>query len=251
MKEEIVKELSALEQKYGVSILYACESGSRAWGFASTDSDYDVRFIYAQPRDCYLSIRERRDVIELPVNSLLDINGWDIRKALQLFLKSNGPLYEWLQSPIVYREDAGFAGELRGMMNDFFSLRAGCHHYLSMTRNVFENDMQGPEVRLKKYFYALRPALACRWIIEKNSVPPMEFPILRTLVGDGHWHYEVDKLLEQKKNADEKETIRPIPLLQRWIEGTLMNFKEIADALEPVQHDTARLDLLFRKYIDL
>jgi predicted nucleotidyltransferase len=163
MTELIQQEITNIEQKNQVQVLYACESGSRAWGFASPDSDYDVRFIYMQPRENYLSIRERKDVIELPINQDLDINGWDIRKALQLFLKSNGPLYEWLQSPIVYKEETGFAEELRRLMPDYFSLRAGCHHYYSMARNSFENDLQSDLVKLKKYFYSLRPALACMW----------------------------------------------------------------------------------------
>src|ERR1044072_9601128 len=102
MQEIIQQQIRNIEKEHHVRILYACESGSRAWGFASPDSDYDVRFIYTRRADDYLSISERRDVIELPVNEVLDIGGWDIRKALQLFLKSNAPLYEWLQSPVVY-----------------------------------------------------------------------------------------------------------------------------------------------------
>jgi uncharacterized protein len=129
MQQEIDQQIKTIEKSHGVQVLYACESGSRAWGFASPDSDYDVRFIYVQPRKNYLSIHDRRDVIELPVNEILDINGWDIRKALQLFLKSNAPLYEWLQSPIVYQQETDFAAELRGLMPSYFSKRAGCHHY--------------------------------------------------------------------------------------------------------------------------
>src|ERR1700761_5948941 len=221
MTETILQTINTLEKENQVQILFACESGSRAWGFASPDSDYDVRFIYLQPRNNYLSIHERRDVIELPVNEILDVNGWDIRKALQLFLKSNAPLYEWLQSPIVYKEDSGFAAELRKLMPVYFSHRAGCHHYLSMTRNTFENDLQDPEVKLKKYFYALRPALACRWILEKRAVPPMEFHQLRTLVTDAGWQQEVDVLLARKKVAGEKEYIEPVRLLHDWIAATI------------------------------
>jgi predicted nucleotidyltransferase len=184
MKGIIREKLEGIELGNSVKVLYACESGSRAWGFASPDSDYDVRFVYMQTRDQYLSIRERSDVIELPVNEVLDIGGWDCRKALQLFLKSNAVLYEWLQSPIVYKETTGFASELRGLMGKYFSMRAGGHHYLSMARNTLENDLQGDSVKLKKYFYALRPALACLWVVERAGVPPMEFGSLRTIVED-------------------------------------------------------------------
>lgn len=233
----------------GVRILFACESGSRAWGFASPDSDYDVRFIYAQPRNSYLSIREQRDVIELPVNPLLDVNGWDIRKALQLFLKSNSPLYEWLQSPIVYKEETGFAAHLRSLMPEYFSHRAGCHHYLSMAYNALTNDLRADSVRLKKYFYALRPTLACGWILEKQAVPPMEFGVLRTIVTDKAWNAAVDNLLRRKVQSDEKTLIPPVSLLQDWLEITLGQYREKADNLTAVKNETQQLDEIFRNYI--
>jgi len=250
MKNIIQEKLDGIELNNRVKILYACESGSRAWGFASPDSDYDVRFIFMQPKNRYLSIKERSDVIELPVNEVLDIGGWDCRKALQLFLKSNAVLYEWLQSPIVYRETTGFASELRGLMNFYFSLRAGGHHYFSMARNAFENDLQGESVKLKKYFYALRPALACLWIVEKGDVPPMEFGVLRTLVGDSGWNQAVNELLERKKGVDEKFTMAPVSELQEWTQQTLEYCKEKIDRIPPVKYDTEQLDELFRKYID-
>jgi uncharacterized protein len=229
MTEAIHQQIKAIEQNNQIKVLFACESGSRAWGFASPDSDYDVRFIYAQPLNNYLSIRDR--------------------KALQLFLKSNAPLYEWLQSPIVYRANSNFAMELRELMPFYFSYRAGCHHYLSMARNTFENDLQGDQVKLKRYFYALRPLLAGLWIVENRSLPPMEFGKLRTLIMDHDWNKSVDSLLKQKKAADEKALISPVNFLQQWIEKTLAYCKEKAEALEPVKHEIAILDALFRKYI--
>jgi predicted nucleotidyltransferase len=120
MIEEIRKPLNKIEIANDITILYACESGSRAWGFASPDSDYDVRFIYVRPLKNYLSIRDRRDVIEVPVNEILDISGWDIRKALQLFLTSNAPLYEWLQSPVIYKDEVLFLVELSSIMPNIF-----------------------------------------------------------------------------------------------------------------------------------
>ncbi|HLZ87785.1 MAG TPA: nucleotidyltransferase domain-containing protein [Puia sp.] len=249
MTTTILEQLALIEQNEGVRILYACESGSRAWGFPSPDSDYDVRFIYAQPRDNYISIRDPQDVVEIPVNPVLDINGWDIRKTLQLFLKSNSPLYEWLQSPIGYKEEGGFAAELRRLMTEYYSHRSGCHHYLSMAYNTLNNDLKGNEVKLKKYFYALRPALACGWILEKRTVPPMEFAVLRTLITDSAWNATVDELLRQKARADEKALIAPIPLLQHWLSNTLEQFKNRADTIPAVKHDTTRLDELFRKTI--
>ncbi|MBV7533142.1 nucleotidyltransferase domain-containing protein [Chitinophaga sp. sic0106] len=249
MEPTIQQQLRQIEQQEGVRILMAIESGSRAWGFASPDSDYDVRFIYQRPGLEYLSIHDRKDVIEIPVDEVLDINGWDIRKALQLFLKSNSPLYEWLQSPIIYREDTDFAAELRSLMNEYYSHRAGCHHYFSMARNTFEQSLQTPEVKLKKYFYALRPLLAGMWILDKKTVPPIEFGALRTLITDQEWHQAVDALLLQKKAADEKTLVPPVPFLQQWISTNLVAGLEKANNISPVQHTTAQLDEIFRKYI--
>ena len=109
MKEKITKKLSIIEKEYNVKIIYACESGSRAWGFESQDSDYDVRFIYFHDLNWYLSVEDRRDVIEKPADGVFDINGWDLRKTLKLLRKSNPPLLEWLQSPIVYNKIDNYA----------------------------------------------------------------------------------------------------------------------------------------------
>ncbi|WP_343689748.1 nucleotidyltransferase domain-containing protein [Chitinophaga sp.] len=249
MRNIITEKLSMIEKSQGVKIIYACESGSRAWGFASPDSDYDVRFIYIRPLNDYLSIAERRDVIELPVNEVLDIGGWDLRKALQLFLKSNAPLYEWIQSPIHYIPNNELKGALLTLANKYFSARAGCHHYISMAKNTFENDLQGEQVRIKKYFYALRPLLAAKWIIEKSEVPPMEFHILRTLINDLKWQESINALLLQKQAADEKTTISPVMSLQQWIADTIQYCNEKAATLLPLKNDTNELDALFRKYI--
>lgn len=194
MLSEIQAKLRELENQHSVRILFACESGSRAWGFPSADSDYDVRFIYAHAADWYLTIDDHKDFIEIPVNEVLDINGWDIRKALRLFRNSNAPLYEWLQSPIVYRQNDAFTENIKELMHTYFSLRAGMHHYLSMARNAFA-DLQADEVRIKKYFYCLRPLLAATWIADKQQLPPMEFPVLRSLITDDKLQMEIDNLL--------------------------------------------------------
>lgn len=249
MRTIIAEKLSMIEKSQGVKIIYACESGSRAWGFASPDSDFDVRFIYIRPLNDYLSIAERKDVIELPVNEVLDIGGWDLRKALQLFLKSNAPLYEWVQSPIHYIPNEELKTDLLKLSEKYFSGRAGCHHYISMAKNTFENDLQGEQVRIKKYFYALRPLLAAKWIVEKKQVPPMEFHILRTLITDTQWQASIDALLVQKQAADEKTMIPPVMPLQQWIADTIQYCNEKAAALPPLKNDTIELDTLFRKYI--
>ncbi|TFF38912.1 nucleotidyltransferase domain-containing protein [Mucilaginibacter psychrotolerans] len=249
MRETIKQKLSELEQQQNIRILYACESGSRAWGFASPDSDFDVRFIYARQLTDYLNIADVKDVVELPVNEVLDIGGWDIRKALKLFLKSNSPLYEWLQSPIIYQLDDLFTAELKALMPDYYSLRSGANHYLSMAFNTLTNDLQCEQVKMKRYFYALRPALACRWIIERETVPPMEFAHLRVLITDSAIQSAIDELMERKLISDEKTMISPVSLLNEWLIDTLSTCKIKVPQLPSTNKDTDELNVIFRKHI--
>ena len=137
------------------------QSGSRAWGFASRDSDYDVRFLYVHRQDWYLSVEDRRDVIELPISEDLDVSGWELRKALRLLRKSNPPLLEWLKSPIVYRYDPAFAAEFGALAAEFYSPRRCFAHYLHMAFGNWRDYLRGREsVSLKKYLYVFRPLLA-------------------------------------------------------------------------------------------
>jgi uncharacterized protein len=160
--EEVKRRLSAVAISDEVVILLAVESGSRAWGFESTDSDYDVRFIYVHRPEFYLSIdlEMQRDVIERPISDEIDLSGWDIRKALSLFQKSNPPLLEWLQSSLVYLESFSFAGRLRGLLSTYYSPRNCFHHYFHMAKGNIREYLRGEVVWRKKYFYVLRPLLA-------------------------------------------------------------------------------------------
>jgi predicted nucleotidyltransferase len=249
--EKIIKEnLSNIEKEHGIKILYACESGSRAWGFPSKDSDYDVRFIYMKPKDWYLSIDDHKDTLEFPINDVLDISGWDIRKTLKLFRSSNAVIYEWLQSPIVYKQESDFLKKINSLFPDFFSTRAGIHHYLSMAKNCLENDLQGEQVKIKKYFYALRPILACKWIADKKETPPMEFDILRQLISDKKdLNLIIDELMEQKLDGDEKDTIAPISLLNSFIDSEIQSAKKITEEFKKLKGDTSILDSLFRELL--
>ncbi|MDB5140519.1 MAG: Nucleotidyltransferase [Mucilaginibacter sp.] len=249
MTETILQKLLELELAENIKVLYACESGSRAWGFASPDSDFDVRFIYARPVNDYLGITDLPDNVGLPVNEVLDIGGWDIKKALKLFLKSNSTLYEWLQSPIIYQEDSAFADDLRKLMSQYFSLRSGANHYLSMAYNTLRDDLQTEQVKMKRYFYALRPALACLWILEKQMVPPMEFEKLRVILTGSEVQNAIDELLEKKKDALEKTMIAPVPILNQWLSDTLEWCKERIPALPSEKKYPYELNNIFRKYI--
>ena len=220
IKAAILKGLAEIEAERGVTVLFAAESGSRAWGFASPDSDYDVRFLYRHGRDWYLSVLERRDVIELPIEDDLDVSGWDLRKALRLFLKSNPPLYEWLRSPIVYRAEDGFGAALLDLCKRHYSPRTVAYHYRSIALRQWKAYMRaGGEVRLKKYFYCLRPLLAVGWLEAEGTLPPMMFQdLLAAAALDAPLRDAVDRLLALKAGTSELGTGPRIAALDAWIQ---------------------------------
>lgn len=247
--DSVIKScLNEIEHQNNVRILFACESGSRAWGFASKDSDYDVRFIYVHEKEWYLGIDDLKDVIELPVNEVLDISGWDIRKALRLMRRSNAPLLEWLQSPVIYKKDADFYSRIRQLVSAHFILKAGFHHYLSMAKNCFANELQTNNVKVKKYFYALRPILACKWIVDKMEMPPMEFGILRHLL-DKNLQQTVDNLIAIKAVGDEKLFMQKDLLLNQYLETTIAYCEEKGRNLPESQNPSEELNLFFRELL--
>jgi predicted nucleotidyltransferase len=213
MTSRIITALASLEAQHNIRILYACESGSRAWGFPSPDSDYDVRFIYVHALDWYLGLDEGSDTLNFPVDDELDLAGWELRKTLRLLRGSNAALFEWLQSPIVYQEAPGFRAQLAPLLPQAFNLKAGLHHYLGQLRRGVEEDLISEEVRLKRLFYALRSALAARWIRERHTLPPMEFAPLRELL-PVELQGIVNELLAQKAFSNEKKLVaRPAALV--------------------------------------
>ena len=161
-RAEVVRRLHDLEAEHDVRAVYAVESGSRAWGFASQDSDVDARFLYVRRPESYLSVFKRRDVIEPPVDGLFDVSGWDVQKALGLLHKSNPALLEWLRSPLVYLEADGVMAPMRALVPVAYSRRACFHHYASMAGSGYRSGLRGAAVKPKTYFYVLRPLLCCR-----------------------------------------------------------------------------------------
>jgi uncharacterized protein len=247
--QHIQNELKRIEEEEQVRIVYACESGSRAWGFPSKDSDYDVRFIYIRPVDWYLSIFEKRDVIERPISNMLDINGWDLRKALNLFRKSNPPLLEWLQSPIKYYERFSVAEQIRSMSPLTFSPKSCMYHYLNMAKGNYREYLQGDQVKIKKYFYVLRPILACGWIERYNGMPPMEFDrLVEALIPeDSELYTVVQQLLSRKKAGDELDYEPRLNPINDYLEERIAYFEKAA-VLLPSGEGTRdqQLDTLFR-----
>lgn len=244
MKEKILKKLKEVERTKGVEVLYAVESGSRAWGFASPDSDYDIRFIYKHDLDYYLSLWEQPDVIEFMTEEDLDGSGWDLRKSVKLLAKSNAPLLEWLYSPVVYFENEAFVNQLRALAKDCFSPIACLHHYLGTTKN-FMDVCQAEEVKLKSYFYALRTALAGKWIIENNSFPPVNFlellPIAPLDIQE-----KVKELMTIKANQDEKYLHTKEVLITDFLMETVQFNQENASGLGSGKKMGVELDFFVR-----
>lgn len=245
MKELIQEKLREIEQREECRILLAVESGSRAWGFASPDSDYDVRFIYVRPEKAYLRLDRTRDVIEVPINDELDINGWDIDKTLRLLHKSNPTVFEWFSSPIIYQTSA-FADQFRPTMQKYFSSKAGLWHYLHMAEGNYRDYLRGEMVRAKKYFYVLRPILACKWILEKGTPPPMLFTGLVKSELPDDLSETVYQLLNLKMNSPEIKEIPRIDQLNRYLDAGIVSVKEQIEKLPntPVQ-DWNELNELF------
>lgn len=221
--KEIMLRLRAAEKEHDVKIVYACESGSRAWGFASPDSDYDVRFLYARKEDWYLSfdVEKQRDVIEYPIVDEIDCGGWDIRKALYLFTRTNGAFIEWLNSPIRYIEEGQFAQTLREVIPHHMNSIALCYHYSHMARGNAREYIFQEKVRLKKYFYVLRPLLAIRYIEAGLGPPPVEFEKLVDAVAPEEIKPGIEKLLVLKRNTPELGSGDRIPEINTFIENDL------------------------------
>lgn len=220
---EILTRLKAAEEEHNVRILYACESGSRAWGFASPDSDYDVRFIYVRKPEWYLSfdVERKRDVIEYPIVDEIDCGGWDIRKALYLLTRTNGALLEWLNSPVQYIESGTTAQSLRELAPNVMNPLALCYHYSHMARGNAREHLFKERVKLKKYFYVLRPLLAIRYIEAGQGIPPVEFTRLMETVAPDSLIPSINRLLDLKRNTEELGMGERVPEINKFVEEEL------------------------------
>lgn len=253
MRTEIIENLKSLEKKENIKILYACESGSRAWGFPSADSDYDVRFIYVREKDWYLRVDDEfcRDVVEQPINDLLDISGWDLKKALTLLRKSNPPLIEWFSSPIIYFKNEEFTRCFKELIASHYSPRSCFYHYSHMANKNFREHLQGEIVRIKKYFYVLRPILAMQWIEQDRGVVPIEFePLVNTLIQDGELKSAIVKLLDDKRLGFESDYLPRIEVISAFIESELARFQNMASQLNKQETDFTQLNPFFLKVLN-
>jgi predicted nucleotidyltransferase len=253
MRADIMTQLRAIETDNDVKILFAIESGSRAWGFPSPDSDYDVRFIYARPRDWYLSLTPGRDVIELPIDDLLDINGWDIKKALSLLLKPNPVMLEWLSSPIRYMWNEAICTDLTTFSKKVAHGPACLHHYLHLGARQWDVYIDGKtDVNLKKYFYIVRPAMAIRWMrLHPNVIPPMNFQeLLEGIELGAKLTSALNALLLAKSRSKE---IGIAPIVSIVDDFIMQEFEWAREAVKTISTNrpnlTMQADALFRRII--
>jgi predicted nucleotidyltransferase len=231
--EKIKTKLLEIEEENSIRILYAVESGSRAWGFESTDSDYDIRFIYSHNKNWYLNILPKKDVIEYPIIDEFDYSGWDLRKTLFLLNKSNPVLFEWLRSPIIYYKNEYFFKIVEKLSKLYFSPISSIYHYIHMANGNYRQYLQTDEVKIKKYFYVLRPIMACMWIEKYKESPPMEFEKLLVQIEDKEILERINELLVRKKSGIELGIEQKIPILNNFIEKALTHFEETATTFDP------------------
>ena len=247
MKKQIINRLLELETRHNIRVLYACESGSRTWGFASPNSDWDVRFIYIHEQDWYLSIDKRKDMMDFAIDeNELDLTGWELQKTLRLFSGSNASPYEWLQSPVVYHEISNFRERLWNLRT-YFRPRSSAFHYLGLAKSSAKKGLKDGMMDIKKYFYVLRPLLAAQWICNKQTVPPMEFgPLLAQLVKDKELHAAIIELTRKKTEANEGDLTDKVPIIEDYIDSQIKTCAIKAKELLSEPRSNESLNQLFR-----
>ena len=248
MEEIILNKLKEIEEKENINIILAVEAGSRAWGFASKDSDYDVRFVYIRKLKDYLKLEKTKDTIEWQLDDTLDINGWDIKKALQLMYDSNPSIFEWLSSPIIYKSSDTF-NELKSLSKNYYSRKKNIYHYLNMAISNYNAYLTKDEVKIKKYFYVLRPILTAKWIIDKKEQPPMTFSKLAKEELPLELKPIINNLLELKQINSDMGISNKIEELDDYINKEFETIKIEAEKVEPIKANWSLLDKFFYKTV--
>jgi len=228
IEDLVSSKLDEIEKKENIRILHAVESGSRAWGFASPDSDYDVRFIYVRPKEDYLKLESIKDTIDWELDETLDINGWDIKKVLQHFYKSNATVFEWANSPIVYRTTDEWK-RIYEVGKTYFSCKSAMYHYYGTANKTYNEYLNEDYVKYKKYFYALRPILAAKWIEQKHCPPPVLFQELVDSVLIEDMKEPVEKLVARKMKMAESDKSKKLVRISRYLLENIMYYKELLE----------------------
>lgn len=248
--QEIKDKLSQIEQRENIRILYACESGSRAWGFASPDSDYDVRFVFVRPAEDYLRIKELPDFIDAELNEIYDINGWDLKKFFKQLYKSNPVIFEWADSPIVYKTSLEW-DRIKAVMNDFVCQKRMVLHYLGLAESTVKKYFIGDTIVYKKYAYVLRAVLAASWVFYQKTPAPTECSKLNEAE---HWpgeedfdEDEQDEFYGKKTTESEKTSGKRLKGLEIFINNRIAIIKDGIADWEEKKFEWEKLDKLFMK----
>ncbi len=247
MRTTIAAALKEVADKYEIEILFACESGSRAWGFPSPDSDYDVRFIYRSKSETYTGLFSENDQLTFPVTGDLDLYGWDIKKVLQLLYKSNCTPFEWIQSPIIYKYNEAFRKSFMALLPDYYSARKQLFHYLGIANGAMES-MSGAEIKIKKLFYVLRPLLAAKWIAERKRFAPMNIEPLLEVV-PASLKTKIIFLIADKATRDEAYPIEVDEEILEFIKSESERLAAYAAQLDKDNFEKEKLDQYFRQWI--
>lgn len=252
MKAKINQYIQRLEAERNIKILLACETGSRAWGFPSPDSDYDIRVIYMHEKDWYISLHPKRDHFNLMFeDNMLDITGWDLRKSLNLLYRSNAALLERIQSPMVYCADEKFREEITEIADDFYAPIAVMYHYLSLTKKMMDGMEEAESIKLKKLFYALRSALVCKWILTSQERPPISiFKLMDGLNLAESMRQRILNLIAIKTEMDESYMHSKEPEIIAFIQGIIIEADANANSLSGARNKTQSLNDFFVKWIN-
>lgn len=249
MRILIPQKLLEIEREHDITILHAVESGSRAWDFASPDSDYDVRFVYVRRPEYYLRLDNTRDVLEFPIDDTWDVSGWDLDKALRLLHASNPTLFEWAASPIVYHTTGLWHERILPVLDRYFQPRKDVFHYLSMAKTNSRGVLDQEIMKAKKPLYVLRPLLAARWVMERNTPPPMRFTELAQAYLPAEMKPIVDELLRIKREVPELAQIPVIPELNAYLVRETEALSALALALP--KEESAPWEPLNALFLDL
>ena len=256
MRDHILEVIKNIELEYEVKVLFACDAGSRALGFPSIDSDYDIRFIYLHKRDWYLSIDEQKDVLEVPkhdrlsiqIDPRLDVSGWELKKALRLFRKSNPSLLEWLQSKEVYYQQYSTIEKMKKMEEAIFSAKPFMHHHINIAKKNFDKGLSNKKGNIKLYLYILRSILAGKWIVNSAAVPPTSLPELLQILPTLPIKEIILELLSAKQSGELLPDEIDISTLDQFISQEIDSLDAYAKKLSNNHADpTDLLNKLFRE----
>ncbi|MGS4346656.1 DNA polymerase beta superfamily protein [Myroides odoratus] len=248
MKNIIQQKIKEIESSHGIEVLYACESGSRAWGFASVDSDYDVRLIYKRKTTDYLSVLDLSDFLQLPIDGLWDFNAWDIKKVLGLLMPSNTTVFEWIQSPIVYKEVGSFKQQLWQLCQHYYCQQTHAHHYLGLAKKKIL-ETQGEQIKYKTLFYILRALLSAQWNVTYNSIAPMAFASLLVLMKDKALKEHVLQLIKEKESLTEKDTYNWNADLKEYVMALYESLSKATVYKSKGNFDLEQANCFFRKEV--